>query len=330
MYFDNKKFNNIIIIMVLISIILIFSSFAIGYYEIKPIDVINTILYADKSSNEYNIIFNIRFPRILGAFLIGGALSMSGSAYQGMFKNPLVSPDILGVSAGAGMGASIAITLNLPYYIIQFMAFLFGMLAVFICYISTKKSQINETIALILSGLMIETIANAFTTFLKYIADTDNTLPEITFWLMGSLAKIDKRGIIFSLFPMIVGFIILFVIKYRINILTLSDEESKSIGINPIRTRIIAILGATLLSASSVCLGGLIGFVGLIIPHISRWLVGAQYEKQIPISFLIGGCFLLFIDNIARSAFIMEIPIGILTAFIGAPFFLYLVINMKK
>ena len=320
-----SQFTLVLISMVVISIIIILSSFAVGYYKIPVKDIIPTILSGETKTSQYNVIMNIRLPRIISAFLIGSALSVSGSAYQGMFKNPLVSPDILGVSAGAGLGASLAISLDLSYYYVQIIAFVFGIISVFICYITVNKVRYNQTVSLILAGMMVQALANACTTFLKYIADPNNTLSEITFWLMGSLSKTDKEGLMFSIVPMILGFIILFSMSYKLNILTLGDDEARSMGINPNRTRAIAVVGATFLSASAVCLGGLIGFVGLMIPHISRQFVGPQYTRLLPTSALMGGSFLLFMDNIARSLSTMEIPLGVMTALTGAPFFLYLI-----
>ncbi len=320
-----KRFSFVMTLMIIISISIIILSFGMGYYKIPLKDVFSVIFKGDTSQNAYNIIMNIRLPRIIAAFMIGAALSVSGSAYQGMFKNPLVSPDILGVSAGAGLGASLAISLDFPYYYVQLMAFLFGVMAVFICYVSANTIKFGNTVSLILAGIMVQALANAFTTFLKYIADPNNTLSEITFWLMGSLAKVDRESLIFSIIPMIIGFIILFSIRYRLNILTLGDDEAKSMGVNPNRTRIIAVIGATILSASAVCLGGLIGFVGLMVPHISRFFVGPQYKRLLPVTALMGGSYLLLMDNIARSTFTMEIPLGVITALIGAPFFLYLI-----
>lgn len=321
----NKRFSIVFTIMILISVFVIISSFTVGYYKIPVKDIIPVIFKGDTNSNSYNIIMNIRLPRIIAAFSIGSALAVSGSAYQGMFKNPLVSPDIFGVSAGAGLGASLAITMDLPYFYVQITAFIFGIVSVLLCYFTAHRVQFGQTISLILAGMMIQALANAFTTLLKYVADPNNTLAEITFWLMGSLTKVDRESLLFSIVPMIIGFIILFSMRYRLNVLTLGDDEAKSMGINPKKTRIIAVAGATLLSASAVCLGGLIGFVGLMVPHVARHFVGPQYKRLLPVAFLMGGCFLLIMDNIARSALTMEIPLGVITAFIGAPFFLYLI-----
>lgn len=323
-----QRFSLVLFFMLIISVLLLFLSLGIGYYDLPIWKIIPTLLGED--STQMRILMGIRFPRILAGFLIGAALAVSGSAYQGMFKNPLVSPDILGVSAGAGLGAALAITVGLPYYWVQAVAFGFGIASVLICYLVAGRVQVGQTVSLILAGTMMQTLANALTTMLKYIADPNDTLPSITFWLMGSLRKVDMDALQFALPPMILGFAILLFMRYRLNVLSLGDDEARSMGVDPRRIRAIAIVGATLLSASAVCLGGLIGFVGLMIPHIARWLVGPQYGRLLPISCLMGGCFLLAMDNIARASMTMEIPLGVMTAAVGAPFFLYLVTRQGR
>ena len=323
-----KKYNHIYIaILVIITIFVAIFSLGIGYYSLPISDVFQTLIGNQAiDPNAQSIIFNIRLPRILAAILIGGSLSVSGASYQGMFKNPLVSPDILGVSSGASAGAALAIVLGKSAIAIQIFAFIGGFLAVLFSYLISLKSRYSQTLSLVLTGTMIGALATAFVTILKYISNPNDALPEITFWLMGSLTKVTFENLHLSIFPMVIGFILIYFCRWKLNLLMLSDNEAKSIGINPKVTKLIIIIASTLLSASAVCLGGLIGWVGLIIPHITRFLFGANYQHVIPASCVLGALFLLIMDTIARSMFIVEIPLGVMTAFAGTPFFLALIL----
>ncbi len=325
---DKNYFKVLMLLLICGSVISLLLSLTMGFYKIPPLEVLPSLFYGDATQN--TVLLRIRLPRIIAAFLIGGALSVSGSAYQGMFKNPLVSPDILGVAAGAGLGAAIAISFRLSDIYVQVFAFCTGLLIAFLSYLVSRKVRFGQTVSLILAGTMFGALCIAGTTMLKYLADTQDTLPAITFWLMGSLAKVDINGLLFSALPMVVGFAIIFLMRWRLNVLTLGDEEAQSLGVNPRKTRILAIVGATMLCASAVCLGGLIGWVGLMIPHIARGLTGPVFKKMLPVSLLLGGIFLLLMDNIARGIFTMELPLGVLTAFIGAPFFVVLLLKNKE
>lgn len=307
-------------------------SFTVGYYDISwqgIWQVFSTPAGAELSP-EYVVMLRVRLPRILAAFLIGAALSVSGGAYQNMFKNPLVSPDILGVATGAGFGASIAIFYHLSAPATQLLAFGMGLAVAFLSYAVSRRVKFGQTVSLILAGTMFGALCLAGTTMLKYLADSSDTLPAITFWLMGSLAKVDFSALSFSLIPMAIGFVMIFLLRWRLNLLSLGDEEAQSVGVNPRRTRLFAIVAATLLCASAVCLGGLIGWVGLMIPHIARGLVGPQFKKMLPACVLLGGIFLLLMDDLARSVSVMEIPLGVLTAVVGAPFFLVLIMRNRE
>lgn len=328
--------SNFIILLALTTIFTFFISFSIGFYNIPVRDVVKILLnpifhFKDVtwSSQMETIIWNIRMPRIIAALIVGASLSVSGSSYQCMFKNPLVSPDILGVSAGAGLGAAIAISFGLPYYLTQLLAFTFGIAVVFLSYLVSIKVRTGQTISLVLAGTLFGTLCTSTTSLLKYVADPTDKLPNITFFLMGSLAKVQYKDLIISILPMIIGFFILYSVRYKLNILTLDDEEAASLGINPIRLRLITILASTLLTASSVCVAGLVGWIGLLIPHITRMFTGPNYQKLLPASLLLGGAFLLIVDNLARSLATMEIPLGIITSILGAPFLLRLIMNNR-
>lgn len=279
------------------------------------------------------VLFEIRLPRVAAALLIGASLSMAGVCYQGMFRNPLVSPDILGASTGAGFGAALAILLGAGYFLISSMAFLFGISAVLLAYAVSRFSKTNETLAMILSGMVISSLFSAGTSFIKLVADTDDQLPAITYWLMGQLSSIKVPDVKFIIIPMAVGMIPLIFIRWRLNLLTIEEETSKSVGVNITLLRLIVVICATLLTAAAVSVSGMIGWIGLIIPHLCRMIYGYDYRRLIPATALFGATFLLVVDDVARMATTAEIPIGILTSFLGAPLFLYLLITgggMKK
>lgn len=315
--------------LIAVSLLLLIVSMGIGFYRFGIGDVFETIFGFGDDPNAWTVL-GIRFPRIIAAYFIGAALSVSGAAYQGVLKNPLVSPDILGVASGAGMGAAIAIMLRLTAVYIQIFAFAAGMLAVIFTYFFAKRVRFDRRVSLILSGVLVGSLAFSVTSLLKYLADTSTQLPEITYWLMGSLSKVDMGSLLFSLPFMAAGFIILFLMSWRINVLTLDDIEAVSLGVNTKSSMRAVILGATLLSSASVCLGGLIGWVGLMIPHISRVIIGPQYTRLLPVSAMLGGIFLLLMDDIVRSLFLIEVPIGLAVAFIGAPFFFALIRKGRK
>ena len=274
-----------------------------------------------------NVVFQIRLPRVAAAALIGAALAAAGVSYQGMFRNPMVSPDILGASTGAGFGAALAILLGAGYFGISMSAFVFGLLAVAAAYAVSCMSRTNQTIALILSGMMVSSLFSAGTSYLKLVADTQQQLPAITYWLMGSLSSIKPRDVLFLVIPVTLGLVPLLILSWRMNLLTLGEEEARSMGVNTRLLRFTVILCATLLTASSVAVSGMIGWVGLVIPHFCRMLFGYDYRRLIPAAALFGASFLIIVDDIARLATAGEIPLGILTAFVGAPIFLYLILT---
>ena len=247
-----------------------------------------------------------------------------------MFRNPLVSPDILGVSSGASLGAAFAILFGASNWLIQLSAFAGGTAAVAASYLISRRSVHSITLSLVLTGSMIMALCNAGVTMIKYVADPNDVLQQITFWLMGSLTKTDTRSFLWSLIPMSAGLIIIFLLRWRINLLTLDEEEAKSLGINIRLYRLILIAASTLLSAASVCLGGLIGWVGLMIPHMARALVGADYGRLIPASAMLGAAYLVLMDDLARSLLSMELPLGVVTSIMGAPFFVSLIIQKKE
>ncbi len=278
------------------------------------------------------IIFNVRLPRILSALIIGGALSLSGTVYQSTFRNPMVSPGILGVANGAGFGAAVGILFSMSYFGIQSMAFLFGLIAVGLTYLISafKKEDGNSILTLVLAGMVISTIFSSFISLTKYIADPDDKLPAITFWLMGSLASITMKEVLITLIPVVAGSIPLFLMRWKLNILAFGDEEAKSMGVNTSLVRLLIIICSTVITAAAIAISGIVGWVGLIIPHICRMISGPNHNTLVPLSVAVGAVYLLIVDDVARTLASIEIPLGIITSLIGAPFFIYLMYQKRK
>ena len=321
-----------LIILFVLLIGTIFISFLLGRYPLSSADVISALTgwlrLSSEPQNAARIVMELLFPRIIGAVLIGAALSVSGAAYQVMFRNPMVSPGILGVSAGAAFGAALAILWSVPAFWVHVLTFLGGFTAVAITYtIGVKLCRGgNTTLAIILSGIIVSTLFTSLLSMSKYAADPYDKLPVIVYWLMGSLAAITLDSLFFPALFMLLAFIPLMLLRWRINLLSFGDEEAQTLGIPVERLRLIVILCATLLTAA-VSLSGIIGLVGLIVPHLVRFLVGPDFRFLLPGSALLGGLFLLIADNMARTLWTMEIPLGILTSLFGVPFFLYLLIK---
>jgi len=336
-----KEFNKVNIIMpilVIIPIITFILSFTVGRYGISAGEIMKIFiskllgLPANWSANVETVIFKVRIPRILAAMLVGAALSMSGAAYQGLFKNPMISPDILGASAGAGFGAAVGILFSFGIAGIQLSSFLFGIGAVVLTFIisSIVGKGNNAVLVLVLTGMVVSTLFSSFISMTKYLADPNSKLPAITFWLMGGLSTIGISDVKVILIPIIAGSVPLILLRWKLNVLSFGEEEANALGVDTRKIRAVIIICSTLLTAASVSICGMIGWVGLIIPHLARMIVGPNYKVLLPASFLIGSTFLLVVDDVARSAFSLEIPLGILTSLIGAPFFLYLLLKGKK
>jgi iron complex transport system permease protein len=334
-----SKINPInISFFIIIPVITILISLSIGRFFVPIPDIINTIFsrvlpFLNTPESTYEtIIMRVRLPRIISALLVGACLSISGASYQGIFRNPMVSPDILGAAAGSGFGAALAILLSLNVFFIQILSFSFGLLAVLITFsissVISRKS--DSTLTMILTGMVVSTMFSSFISLTKYVADPNSKLPAITFWLMGSLSSIGQKDIYMVLVPMALGFVPLILLRWKINILSFGDEEAKSLGLSAELLRMLIIVATTLLTAASISICGLIGWVGLIIPHITRFIVGPDHKVLIPASAVVGATFLLTVDDIARCATSVEIPLGILTSIIGGPFFLYLLLKGNR
>jgi iron complex transport system permease protein len=271
------------------------------------------------------VILNIRLPRIAMACIVGCSLAAAGAAYQGVFQNPMASPDILGATQGAAFGAALALLLGMPSQVVTAFSFAVGMAAVGLVWFIGMRTGGKRVLGLILTGIMIGSLFSAGTSFLKLVADPSDQLPAITYWLMGSLVGTTGKNVLTAAVPIAVGLAPLLIFRWRLNILTMGDDEAQSLGVEADKLRKAIVLCSTLVTAAAVSMTGMIGWVGLVVPHLARRLVGNDYRYLMPSSMLLGALFLLLVDNLARSVLSSEIPIGILTAFIGAPFFLYLI-----
>ena len=273
----------------------------------------------------------MRGPRVIAAALVGAALAVAGAAFQGLFRNPLVSPDILGASSGAALGAVLSIFFSLGVIAIQGLAFVGGLIAVTAVYLigSAVRSR-DPVLVLVLTGVVIGALLGAGVGLVKYLADPYNQLPAMTFWLLGSLAAVNVADLVPLLGPVTLGSLVLLVLRWRLDVMSLPDEEARALGVptGPLRVAIVA--AATLVTSASVATAGIIGWVGLVVPHIARTLVGPDFARLVPAAALIGGGFLLMIDTLARTVAAIEIPLGILTALVGTPFFIWLLASVSR
>jgi iron complex transport system permease protein len=329
------------LILALLFALVFFGSFWVGRYDVSPLQTLRILadwllrtlsrgrlaLTQTWQVRAQAVVLNVRLPRVAAAALVGAALSTAGCAYQGMFRNPMVSPDLLGASTGAGFGAALALLLGLGYGAVTGLSFTFGLLAVLLAYLISRVSKIQTTLAMVLAGVMISSLFTSGTSFIKLVADPTDQLPAITYWLMGSLTATKVRDVQFAAWPILAGLVPLWLLRWRVNLLTVSEAEARSMGVHTGRLRVVVVLCATLMTAGSVAISGMIGWVGLVIPHFGRMIFGQDYRKLLPASSLLGAVFLMVVDNLARTVTTSEIPLGILTSFVGAPVFLYLILS---
>ncbi len=332
-----KKHRRTLFRLGILLILLVLLSFTVGRYKVPLKELTGILLNGTFGCIEpywsdvmQTAVMNIRMPRIILSVLVGGALSGAGAAYQGVFQNPMAAPDILGASAGAGFGAALAILLGLSSLYITMSAFVLSLLSVALVFWISRHVKGQRVMGLILSGIMIGSVFQAGTSFIKLAADPNNKLPQITYWLMGSLSGADWGDVLFSLPPILLSLVPLLLLSWRINILAMGDDEATALGVDAHKIRLMVLVCSTLLTASAVSVSGMIGWVGLVIPHMMRRLVGSEYRYLMPASMLGGACFLLAVDNVSRCISSTGIPIGILTALIGAPFFLWLITGRRE
>lgn len=307
----------VVLVGVIVALSLLFGRYALS------LETVLDVIFRRSAANEMasNVVLSIRLPRVLLALMVGAGLAISGACFQGVFQNPLVSPDVLSVSSGAAFGAVLGImTFNTGLSNTLF-ALAFGCISVFLTYFMARIRRQVTALSLVLSGIIISAFFNALISVMKYVADTETQLPAITYWLLGSFASTTYQHVLTIVFPVVAGILLLLAMGYKINILSLGDEEAHILGINPVRSRVIVIAAATLITASCVTVTGIVGWVGLVIPHIARMLVGPDHSKLLPASMLIGASFMALVDLVARTVSPSEIPVGILTALVGAPFF---------
>ena len=325
------SYNKILILLAVSLLAAMIGSVTLGRYPIglKELGGILVSRFVEMepfwTKTQESLLLQHRLPRILLACMVGGSLACAGAAYQGVFQNPMAAPDILGASSGAAFGAALAILLHLSGTWIMVLAFCGSIATVILVMFVATRAKGKRVLGLILAGIMVSSLISSGTSLIKLVADPEDQLPAITYWLMGSLNGTSPKDVWFALVPMFLGLAPLFLLRWRINLLTLGDEEARTMGVNARRLRAAVILSATLITAAAVAVSGVIGWVGLVIPHLTRRMVGNNYRHLIPASALFGSVFLLMVDNLSRNLFATEIPIGILTSFIGAPFFLYLI-----
>lgn len=323
MVIENKKVQNLVIVVSFLLIpVVALICLAVGRYSVNPLEI-----FSDAMTK--TVIFKVRLPRIILALATGAGLACAGTAFQGLFSNPLATPDTLGVASGASFGAVLAMMLHWNLIGIQILALIFGLVACFITYQIGRIKGKTSIIMIILSGMVVSSLFQALVSILKYMADPEDELPSITYWLMGSMSTVTYKSLLLGLPFIIVGIVIIWVLKWRLNILSLNEDEAKSMGVNIKLIRILIIIASSLITASCVSMCGQIGWVGLLIPHISRMLLGSNNRTVVPLSVSFGGVFIMIIDTFARSASSAEIPISILTAIIGAPIFISLLRKSK-
>lgn len=329
---NQKKHRRTVLVMAVMLVVCVLASFTLGRYPVPMKELLGILgsklgLPIEQYWTEQmeTAVWNIRLPRVILSVLVGACLAAAGASYQGVFQNPMASPDILGASAGAGFGAALAILLGVSGSGITVSAFAMSLVTVALVFTVSRHAKGDRVLGLVLAGIMVSSLFQSGTSFIKLVADPNNQLPQITYWLMGSLSGASWSDIGFVMIPMLAGLIPLVALRWQMNVITMGDDEARAMGVNAHKIRLLIVICSTLVTASAVSVSGMIGWVGLVIPHMMRRIVGSDYRYLMPASILGGGIFLLVVDNISRNATTAGIPIGILTAFVGAPFFLWLI-----
>ena len=327
----NKHTNKIFyIILIILPIAIALISLCFGRMMISPKDIYNSIFHFDLANKTSRlIVVNIRIPRILLSLLCGMGLSVAGLSFQALFANPLATPDTIGVASGASFGAVLAILLSANQFTIQLISVVMGLVAVALTWFNAKSKNLNLSY-LVLSGIMVGSVFNALVSLIKFIADPDSKLPAITYWLMGGLGNSDYKSLAVGAPLILISIFIIYLLRWRLNLLSLSEDELMSQGVNVKRLRVAIIVLSTVMTASVISMCGQVGWVGLIVPHMCKMRFGNNHVKLVPIVISVGASFMVIVDTIARSATATEIPISIITALIGAPFFIYLLKLMRR
>lgn len=328
---NKKEAPYLSLLIIILPVFLVLLALCLGRYPIPPETVAKIILSPYNSAVDETlrtVVINIRIPRILLALTVGAGLSIAGASYQATFSNPLAAPDTLGVSAGASFGAALGLLLSENMFVVQTSALVFGGVSIFFTYSVSRIRNTSNILMIVLAGVIVSAFFSAMVSFVKYIADPYSRLPAITFWLMGSMTGATYEKLIYGLPFILAGLAVVLLLRWRLNILTLPEDEIKSLGVNVKRIRWTIILSSTIITASAVSMCGQIGWIGLVIPHIARMLVGSNNKNVIPVSLSLGASYMLIIDTVSRSVISSEIPLSILTAIIGAPVFAY--VFMRK
>ena len=330
--FEKEKKKHIVTIVVLVALLvfLFFLSMCVGRYEISIGDVFRFFTGQTIDDISHNVILKLRIPRTLVAVLIGCALSLSGAIYQSAFNNKLVSPDLLGVSSGASVGACFGILLGLSSAVIGLFAFLVGFCAVFLSLLIAKIFKNKSNVILILSGLAVGGLMSSLVGLMKYLAESEIKLAEMTYWLLGDISASTMEDVYLLLPVVIIGCVLSIFLSWNLNIVSLGRKESKSLGVNYNLTMMALIIIATALTATSVSISGTIGWIGLVIPNVVRLIVGSNNKKVIPVSMLMGSAFMVIVDMLARSLAPNEIPLSVITGIIGTPLFIFAIYQRRK
>lgn len=310
---------------------------AVGRYSVPPWHVVQILAAqlvpfpVEASATEQNVVLLVRLPRILLALLVGGGLAIGGAALQAIFRNPLVSPDIIGVSAGASFGGALALLLGLGSVLLVAGSFVFGLLALGTLFLITSGRAGTPMLMIVLGGVVTGSFFSALVALVTYIADPNTTLPAIVFWLLGSVSTATFTKVLVALIPVLGGAVVLLALRWRINVLSLGDDDAAALGVQPRPLRWVVLVAVALIVAGAVAVSGAVSWVGLVVPHLARMWVGPDHRVLLPVSFLLGGAYIVLVDTVARTATAGEIPLGVLTALIGAPvFFLLLRRNRER
>lgn len=330
---------------ILIVIVVAIAAMALGRYWVPPNEILRilanralgfvpgidaSIIRQTWTAQEATVVIDVRLPRLILAFLVGGALSLGGACLQGLFRNPLVSPDIVGVTSGASFGGVLALVLGLSGATLVAGAFGFGLLALVIVLLLARLSAGSRTLMIVLGGIVVAAFFNALVSFMTYLADPYSELPSIVHWLLGSLAAAGYDKVLLAVAPIAIGALVVLGLRWRLNVLSLGDDDAAALGINPQRSRVLLLAAVALMTAGTVAVAGAVGWVGLVVPHLARLWVGNDNRVLLPISLLLGGSYLIIVDTLSRTISSSEIPLGILTALIGAPVFVFLLAKSRK
>ncbi|MCL1830852.1 MAG: iron ABC transporter permease [Oscillospiraceae bacterium] len=322
----------LILLFIILLVLAFIMAMCMGKYSVTPLDSLRIIFSKTENIPEMsiNVVLGLRLPRILASMLIGAALSVSGTVYQSVFRNPLVSPDYLGVTGGATVGAAAAILLSMGTIYISLFAFIGGIGAMMLTMLIPVLLRNNANVMLVMAGIIVGAAMSSILGFLKYIADSDSQLASIVYWTMGSFSYISMSDLLVAVPIILIPILFLMSISYQIDILSIGEDEAKTLGVNVTLVRTLVLLSATLITACSVCLAGTIGWVGLIIPHLGRLLVGPSTKRLIPLAAVTGALFLLIVDTVTRTISTTEMPVSILTGALGVPFYCWLLYKQRK